>query len=74
MAAGYLLRKDQALAEAGERPCPGCGHPTRRHRELQPTWELRDGEIIEMPHPDYQPFVFHCEVEGCGCALDRAAA
>lgn len=28
MAAGYLLRQEQARAARSDAPCPGCGHRT----------------------------------------------
>lgn len=71
--AGYAFRQAAALDAAAARPCPnGCGHTSGEHRELiAATWEIRDGEIVEIPNPEYKPFHFHCSHEGCSCVIDR---
>jgi hypothetical protein len=74
--AGLAFRQAAALDAAAARPCPnGCGHPSGAHFELKPTWELgeEDGKptLVEVPHPEYKPFHFHCQHEGCSCIIDR---
>lgn len=70
---GYMLRKDQALAAAGEKPCEQCEHPARLHLELPAAeWAIVDGELVQQANPDYRAFHFHCRAEGCDCVLDRS--
>lgn len=71
MRAGRALRQQWAMEAAEKIPCSGCGHPPSRHREYQPTYEIRGGEIITVEHPRYKPALFHCEVEGCRCEVQR---
>lgn len=73
MANGYLLRQDQRMADRAERPCSVCTHPTREHREDQPTiFAVESGVIVERPNPDYQPNRFRCRVSGCSCVVQAA--
>lgn len=74
----YATRQEQRLEREGAKPCDGCGHEVRRHRELRPTTTAlgRDPEtgeptLIEIANPDYRAFHFHCEVDGCQCVMDR---
>lgn len=72
MTSGYMIRQEQRLQAAGEKPCPGCGHPNYRHHELQrATFSLSEDqtEIVETLNPDYQPLHFHCDVEDCPCVI-----
>lgn len=73
MRAGKAIRDERALAHASAKPCDDCGHRTGDHRELAPKIVWRDGEITEIPHPDYKPLHFHCDMEGCDCVMVAAA-
>jgi hypothetical protein len=64
-----MLRQELARAARSAAPCDECGHPHREHRELRPTFELRDGEIVEVPDPEYRPGEFHCHADGCDCVV-----
>lgn len=66
MTAGRALRQKWEMDRLDATPCE-CGHLRSEHRELQPTYELRDGEIVTTEHPDYRPGEFHCTVDGCEC-------
>jgi len=74
MRAGRAIRDEAALRNAYNTPCPNCGHPSGGHRELTPTWQLVEGALVEVAHPDYKPLHFHCEAEGCDCMLDLSGA
>lgn len=69
MRSGYMLRQEMQRAEASQALC-GCGHARGRHYELpRCTYELRDGQINQVPNPDFQPLHFHCE--DCDCVVVR---
>lgn len=77
--AGLAIRQEAALRAAGEKPCAGCGHPMREHRELRSEFQelVYDdaGTAISMvtrPNPAYQVLHFHCHHDGCDCILDRS--
>lgn len=69
---GWSQRQARALDAAAARLC-ACGHPVGGHREAPSgVWELDgDGRIVELPNPDYRPFVSSCEVTGCACEVDH---
>lgn len=70
MRAGRAIREQAALRNWR---CPSCGH-AHTHAELKPTITLgRDAgdqiTLVETPHPDYKPGVFHCSADGCDCVV-----
>lgn len=65
----YLLRKDQVQAARSAAACEECGHAHREHREYAPTFELVDGEIVEVEHEKYEAGLFACHVDGCDCEI-----
>ena len=77
MRAGRALREKGQDETNARKPCPkGCPHLNIQHHELQRcTYALNEGqtEIIEIPNPDYVPFRFHCDVDGCGCWFEVAS-
>ena len=71
---GWSQRQARALDAAAARTC-ACGHPVGGHREAPSCgWALDDARmLVEVPNPDYRPFVSLCEVPGCGCEIDHRA-
>lgn len=69
---GRAFTEAAALDRAAREPCPNCRHGRGEHRELRrETWELRGGQLLVVPNPEYRAFHFHCTHDGCSCVLDR---
>lgn len=70
---GQAFLQADALDARATTPCDGCGHELGEHRELPPTRAvIDDGALVEVPTPGYQPWHFHCGIDGCVCV--RVAA
>lgn len=51
--------------------CQNCMH-SAPHRNLQPTWQTdRHNNLVEVPHPNYDPSEFHCTLPDCACVVVR---
>ncbi len=66
---GYNAR--QYAAKARPDHICACGHERGQHQELQSTFAIVGNEIVETPHPDYQPLVEYCKAEECSCKIDH---